>query len=359
MSSADTNTIKHLAALGFAFSQTASFFNGDSPHPPDEALPFIETYQSLVRINSFFDAKSLSQTLAHWGSLLTEEKLTSWVKTSAMTTARQGKAVKNIALIMAANIPLVGFHDLLAILITGHRALIRKTKIDEKLYAPIRFFLQKQSDFFYEKIIFIEGQIKNFDAIIATGNDNSYRYFEYYFSKYPSILRHHRNSVAILNGQETTKQLTNLGADIMDYYGMGCRSVSKIFIPEGFEIQKLLKVLPNGLRFLNSEKYMNNYRYQKACYMMGGFVFFDNEYLILKEGEGFQSPIGVLHYEYYRDRNHLEKQLAKSSKKLQCIYSHVPAIYPGIYFSKIGTAQAPALDDYADGIDTLDFLQKL
>lgn len=352
------NTVEAFILLGRVFSEVSKELSGSKSTAQDlsdTVSLFVKEYRGAVRLNPFFDAQSLALALDNWSKLLSEEALTSWVGSYDMKPTTHAKTV---ALVMAGNIPLVGFHDFLAVLISGHRVLIRETKMDRKLYFPIRAFLVQSAPEFEGRIRFLEGVLTGFDAIIATGSNNTYRYFEHYFSKYPSILRRHRNSVAVLGGLEDGADLHLLGRDVTDYYGMGCRSVSKVFLPRGYEVSQILDHFPDAQRFLNNSKYMNNYRYQKACYSLNGDAFLDNGFLLLKESEEWHSSIGVLHYEYYDDRAVLQRRIFEQRDQLQCVLSTVGSEMDRLYIS-LGTSQNPALSQYADGKDTLQFLDQL
>lgn len=256
---------------------------------------------------------------------------------------------------MAGNIPLVGFHDLLSVLITGNKALVKLASNDKKILPILIQYLIKIEPEFCNMVEFTEEKLTNFDAVIATGSNNSARYFEYYFGKYPHIIRKNRNSVAVLTGNETQEELALLGKDIFQYFGLGCRSVSKIFVPRNYNFELFFKAVYPYSNLLDYKKYSNNYDYNKAVYLMSLFPILDNGFLLLKEDFSYTSPIATLFYEYYDSLQELINKLAADKDQLQCIVSN-EMILNSIPF---GSTQSPDLWDYADGIDTIDFLLKL
>lgn len=250
---------------------------------------------------------------------------------------------------MAGNIPMVGFHDLLSVFISGHKAVIKASSKDEILIKHLVKKLQELNNEVNELINF-EVMLKGCDVYIATGSNNSARYFEYYFSKYPHIIRRNRTSVAVLDGNETTEELEKLADDAHLYFGMGCRNVTKIFVPKDYDFVPLLSVFNKYNYFKDHHKYKNNYDYNLALHILNGKYYMTNESIILFESPSIFSPISQLNYEYYTEKDRILDQL-KTTDDLQCIvgHGHIP----------FGNAQIPALTDHADGIDTLNFLINL
>jgi hypothetical protein len=267
------------------------------------------------------------------------------------------KTSKKIGLILAGNIPLVGFHDVLCVLITGNHALIKASTQDARLIKYVLNRLVKIDAAFKEQYTFVE-RLENFDAIIATGSNNTSRYFEYYFSKVPNIIRKNRNSVAVLTGNETTEQLHNLGHDIFDYYGLGCRNVSKLLVPKDYDFVPFFEAIESYQPTINHHKYNNNYDYNKSIYLVNRDKHLDNGFLLVKEDERMVSPLAVVFQEPYEDIRAVEALLSRESEKIQCIVSTVP-LNVSNQVVDFGQSQQPALWDYADGIDTMDFLTKL
>jgi hypothetical protein len=251
---------------------------------------------------------------------------------------------------MAGNIPLVGFHDFLSTLISGNKIIAKTSSKDAELIIYISGVLCKINPEFGDFITFTEKTLTGFDAIIATGSNNSSRYFEYYFGKYPNIIRKNRNSVAIIAGDESAEELSELGKDIFSYFGLGCRNVSKLWLPAGYELTELTRHWEQFSDLVHHNGYANNYDFNKAVYIVNKNKFHDTGFLLLREEAAIASPVSVLHYEYYNSEYTVKQQTEMLSEKIQCIVgkNHVP----------FGMAQSPQLWDYADGIDTLEFLQK-
>ncbi|MBY0487316.1 MAG: acyl-CoA reductase, partial [Flavobacteriaceae bacterium] len=204
-------------------------------------------------------------------------------------------------------------------------------------------------------ITFTDGKLENFDAVIATGSNNTARYFEFYFKDKPSIIRKSRNSVAVLTGNETHDDLVNLGEDIFRYFGLGCRNVSKLFVPKGYNFDAFFKAIYEQKDVIYYEKYANNYDYNKAVFLMSNFKLLDNEFLTIKEDTSYASPISSIFYEYYDAVDDIKNQLEKDAEQIQCIVSK-NVIENSIPF---GQTQKPNLWDYADNVDTLAFLLEI
>jgi hypothetical protein len=249
----------------------------------------------------------------------------------------------------------VGFHDFLSVLISGNKVLVKTSSNDQYLIKFLAKYLISANQNLEEYITFTDGKLENFDAVIATGSNNTARYFEYYFKNKPSIIRKNRNSVAVLNGNETHEDLENLGEDIFRYFGLGCRNVSKLFVPKNYDFQAFFKAIFKYKDVIFYEKYSNNYDYNKAVFLMSNFKLLDNEFLTLKEDISYSSPISSVFYEYYDDLELLKQHLKNDSEKIQCIVSN-NLIENSIAF---GETQKPHLWDYADNVDTLQFLMKL
>ena len=278
-------------------------------------------------------------------NFLDKAKLESWTSAYKIENADP----KKIGIVMAGNIPLVGFHDFLSVLISGHKAIIKASSKDEVL---IKRLVQKLTDWNKElnELIFFQEMLKGCDAYIATGSNNSARYFEYYFKKYPHIIRRNRTSVAVLDGNETTPELEKLADDVHLYFGMGCRNVTKIFVPKGYDFIPVLSAFKKYDHFKDHNKYKNNYDYNLALHILNGKFYMSNESIILVENPSIFSPIGQLNYEFYTDKNIVAGSL-RSMDDLQCAVGHD--------YIPFGQAQLPSLTDHADGIDTISFLTKL
>ncbi len=302
--------------------------------------------------NGWFTSENIAYAFEGWSELLKKDELHKWL--SAYRENNQENS-KKIAVIMAGNIPLVGFHDCLAVLISGHRAIIKQSSQDRYLMPFLIQYLCHVEPGFKGKIEFTDKKLEDYDAVIATGSNNTARYFDYYFRNRPSVIRRNRNSVAVLKGKETDEQLTGLAEDIFRYFGLGCRSVSKIFIPAGYNFDRLFNSIYPWHSIINYPKYSNNYDYNKAVYLMSEFDMLENGFLMVKEDDSYASPIATLFYEYYDNEESLRKKLHVDKDQIQCVVAN------GFSDDEIpfGKTQRPGLADYADGVDTVDFLLKI
>ena len=298
--------------------------------------------------NPWFTPPNVRLALEAISRELTYSNLAKWTGSYPELDGKRDPS--RVGVIMAGNIPLAGFHDFLCVLISGNSILARTSSKDPDLIRFIGGILASINQGFKERITFTEDPLAGFDAVIATGSDNSSRYFEYYFGKYPHIIRKNRNSLAILGGNETSGQLESLGQDVFSYFGLGCRSISKIWIPEGYDLSRLTESWKQYEGIINHGKYAANYDFSKAVYMVNKERFTDTGYLLLRENAALSSPVAVLHYQYYNDHDTAEAESDLLKEKIQCVTgrNHIP----------FGEAQFPHLWDYADGIDTLDFLLK-
>jgi len=302
--------------------------------------------------NPWFTKSFCIQTLTHWGKLLSLSNLSEFVNDYSF-----GKPdVKRVGIIMAGNIPIVGMHDLLMVILSGHKAIVKRSSKDMVLPKMI---VRKLSEFMpeiHEQVIFEPELFKNTDAIIATGSNNSARYFEQYFDKIPHIIRKNRNSVAVLNGNETPEQLNALCDDVFMYFGLGCRSVSKLYVPENYDVTKFLDACESWSHLMEHNKYMNNYIYQKAILLMDQQVHLDNDFLLLREQSDLSSPLSVLYYERYKSIDSLQSELSLLSDSIQCISTDIKEIPNSI---PLGTCQQPELNTFADNVDSMEFLLNL
>ncbi|MEZ4958903.1 MAG: acyl-CoA reductase [Saprospiraceae bacterium] len=284
---------------------------------------------------------------------LDEKKLREWAGQYSIIDSQQPKSV---GLIMAGNIPLVGFHDLLCVFVAGHKSLVKLSDKDKFLLPYLLKVLEKinpEAATYFE----IVDKLKGFDATIATGSNNSARYFEAYFGKLPHIIRKNRNSVAILDGTETQDELLLLGKDVFRYFGLGCRNVSKIYVPEGYNFQALMERLHEFRDIVLHEKYKSNFDYNYAIVMLNRTPFINNGCIILTEDPAIASRIAILHYEFYADRKLVEDDLKRRAEEIQCVVSKAPVV--GLEHVDFGKTQSPGLGDYADGVDVMRFLKKL
>lgn len=302
--------------------------------------------------NGWFTIENVLLAFQNWSEALSKENLDQWTSSYNFEKVHHSK---NVAIIMAGNIPLVGFHDLLSVLITGHRALVKLSSNDAHFLPLIAKFLEAYNPYFKNKITFTKEKLNEFDAVIATGSNNTARYFEHYFGKYPHIIRKNRNSVAIITGNETKEELEKLGNDIFHFFGLGCRNVSKLYVPVNYNFDVLFEALFSFKNIINYKKYENNYDYNKAVYLMSQFQILENGFVMLKEDTNYASPIATVFYEHYASFDKLVKKLDLQSDKIQCIACNENVVD----FVKFGETQRPNLWNYADNVDTIDFLLKL
>ncbi|SHG33173.1 acyl-CoA reductase [Flagellimonas flava] len=319
-------------------------------HPAHASLE--EAVQKAGHQNGWFTEDNVLHCLHHWGQLLQASKIDSWLGSYSIDSS---KTPKIIGVVMAGNIPLVGFHDFISVLLSGNSVQAKLSSNDTVLLPFLSNYLIGVEPRLKERINFVEGRFGHFDAVIATGSNNTSRYFEHYFGKKPNIIRKNRNAVAVLSGEESSEELIALGEDIFRYYGLGCRNVSKIFVPQNYNFDVLFTALFNYKDIVNQNKYANNYDYNKAVYLMSAFKILDNGFIVLKEDSGFASPIASLFYEYYDSKDSIKQHLQSKKEDIQCVVSK------GFITNEIsfGETQKPRLHDYADGVDTLGFLISL
>jgi hypothetical protein len=322
---------------------------------PDDYKWFEHQINLASSLNPWFTDKSIQLALQSWCNALTKANIYKWVENYKSDFAIQ-KQSKTIGVVMAGNIPMVGFHDFLSVLISGHQFLGKLSSDDKILIPAFAEILVKIEPAFKDQIKFTQGQLKDFNAIIATGSNNTARYFEYYFGKYPNIIRKNRNGVGVITGNERANELALLGNDIFSYFGLGCRNVSKLYVPNNYDFNSLFSAFENYSDVAVNHKYVNNYDYNKSIYLVNKEDHFDNGFVLLKNDDAMVSPISVIFYEYYNDLKELNVKLNNSENQIQCIVSNSNEIDNRIDFGK---TQQPELWDYADGIDTLNFLLHL
>jgi hypothetical protein len=316
---------------------------------------FFEGFLHQIKIaqenNSWFTKDNILFTLESWGKSLNKNNLISFTESVNLTK----KSTKKVAIIMAGNIPLVGFHDFISVLISGHSVVVKQSSNDKHLLPFLAKYLEYVEEGFKGEITFTEEKLTDFDAVIATGSDNTARYFEYYFKNKPNIIRKSRNSVAVLTGNETEEDLLKLSDDVFQYFGLGCRSVSKLYVPKGYNFDPFFTGMYAKKDMINNAKYANNYDYNKAVYLMSLFDLLENGFLMIKEDESYSSPIATVFYEYYENEVDLKIKLQQDKEKIQCIVAK-NFIENEVAF---GQTQHPTLTDYADRVNTLEFLSKI
>ena len=310
---------------------------------------FFGSIELAEKENNWFTRNNILYAFKIWGKTLTKRNIDVWLKKYKGISSNS----KKILIVMPGNIPLVGLHDLICVISSGNKAIVKCSSKDSILIP----FISRIENYIKKNTSFISGEIKEkkFDAVIATGSNNSVRYFKYYFSNYPTIIRNNKTSIAVITGEETKKDLDNLANDLLSYYGLGCRNVSKIFVPEGYNFNKIMKSLMRWSKVIDLDKYFNNYKRNKALLTINNNNFLDNGFFLLEENQNWYSPISSSYYEFYKDRQILLDKIKTNMDKIQCVVSND---FPEMSIP-FGSAQEPMLWDYADKIDTMDFLNKL
>lgn len=336
--------IKALAAVGNILYQFVQNENKNTP-------TFLE-FKNIIRHaeikNPWFTKKNILYALEYWGHTLTYENISDWMSRYKSVEAASSKT---IGLILAGNIPMVGLHDCICVLMAGHKAQIKLSSKDDVL---IPFILNVWKEFYEDLNFKFVQKLGNYDAVITTGSNNTAKYFEYYFKDIPHIIRKNRTSLAILNGNESKEDLKNLGKDVFTYFGLGCRNVTQLFIPENYDLNLIFESFFPYQDVINHNKYANNYDYNKAIYLMNEDKFWDNNFIILKESDSLYSPIGVVFYRRYNDLATLENYISQNTDKIQCIVSSINS--DKFLTTSFGETQNPKLYEYADGIDSMNFL---
>ena len=340
-----------------AFERLGRLLNTEEKHfTPNEkkaVLAFEKAKQKALSKNAWFTPDNIDLMVKNIADMISAAQLKQYADAYTLESV---KTPKTVAVIMAGNIPLVGFHDFFVVLATGHKFLGKLSSDDLYLLPALATILIAIEPEFKDHIAFSEGIISNFDAVIATGSNNTARYFNYYFNKYPHLIRSNRNGVAVIDGAETTEELQQLGLDVFSFFGLGCRNISTLFVPDGYDFTPMFEAFEVFNDLKNHSKYFNNYEYNKAIWLVNGVKHFDNGFMLLKKATEFSSPVSVLHFQTYNDPEMLQKLLEENANKIQCVVSR-QATWAGSY--AFGRAQSPGILDYADGIDSTKFLLEL
>ena len=319
-----------------------NYSSGISKHDHEE---FNAVIQKVHLYNGWFTEPMVRKALKAISTWLKHENL------EELSKNQKEHDPKTVAIIMAGNIPLVGFHDALCVLLNGD-VVLAKFSSDDSVLMPILFkYLIQIEPEFNDQIRIASDRLTNFDAVIATGSNNSARYFEQYFGQKPNIIRKNRTSVAVLDGTETEEELSALGNDVFDFFGLGCRNVTKLYIPKDFDLNRFFGAIFKFAEIIQHNKYANNYDYHKAIYLLNRDELIENGFLLLRENNDLFSPVGVLHYERYDDVDKVKSDLIALSDSIQCIVGH--------NYIPFGQAQEPRINDFADGVNTMEFLEQL
>ena len=313
---------------------------------------FIKDYRDKINeiqiVNPWFTIENIEFAIDYWANQLNLNSLNFWLNQYRCSDIN----FKKILVISAGNIPLVSFHDILCVLITGHKLFLKLSSKDNILIPLILNDLLKINKEFKNQIFFIEKiESKKYDAIIATGSDSTAKYFDYYFKNKKKIIRKNRSSVAVIDGNENDTDLELLADDIFKYFGLGCRSISQILVPENYDLNKLFKAFYKYRDLINHQKYMNNYDYHKTILLMDKQIFYDNGFLLIKKSKQLHSSVSLLNYFEYSDIDEVKHFLEINNDQIQCVVSKTN--------NKLGCAQNPELNSYADNVDVIDFLISL
>ncbi len=309
----------------------------------------IRLIRENYRSNPWFTPENVQLALAAFGAELNYSQLNKWV--SMYPELENSRTPKTIAVVMAGNIPMVGFHDMVSVLLTGNKLIAKTSSKDDLIIKELASILIRVEPGFDGYVAFTDELLKDFDAAIATGSDNTSRYFEYYFGRYQSLIRKNRTGVALLTGNEASRDLADLGWDVFSYFGLGCRNVTKLYLPDGFDFEKLKLSWTSFGRVAENIKYRNNYEHNKAVAIINREQFHDFGFVLLREDKAFFSPVGVVNYEFI-SAERFEDMVKLNEDKIQVIVS-------GGKHTRFGLAQKPILWDYSDGIDTMEFLLKI
>lgn len=293
--------------------------------------------------NNWFTDVNIKQSLNGIASFLNEDTL--------HLIAQENLNSKKVLIMCAGNIPMVAFHDILCVLVSNHIPIIKLSSDDNVLIPFTLKLLCHYEPKFENKIYFAEGITKNFDAVIATGSNNSAMYFEKYFGKHPNIIRKNRTSIAVLNGNESINDLQNLGKDIFTYFGLGCRNVTQLLVPNNYDFKLFFESIIDYNEVINNKKYANNYDYHKAIYLLENHKFLDNNFLMVKENDSMFAPVGTIHFKKYSSTQAVDAYIEANQKNIQCIVSN--------NYIAFGQSQKPKIIDYADNVNTMEFLLSL
>lgn len=342
------NALEKLGRILYSVGSNESWGGFDMGVTEEEYLGLSEMTKTVRIFNGWFTEKEVKNSFVAWGSQLTKENLSKWL---GKYTLDDTVVDKHVGIIMAGNIPLVGLHDFVCAYVSGVKSKVKLSSDDDKLFPALLNIMNHFDDTIKDRTEIIQAQLKDIDGIIATGSNNTSRYFEQYFGKYPNIIRKNRTSIAIITGEESEEELKGLAEDVFAYYGLGCRNVTKLFLPENYDLNKLFNAFFDFQYVAENNKYANNYDYHKAVFMMEQYDLIENGFLIMKEDQSLHSPIGTLYYEFYLDNKAIESHVKEFQEEIQCVVSSKEIPF--------GKAQRPELWDYADNVDTIEFLLSL
>lgn len=336
--------ISGLAKIGCFFN---NFLNKGAESYNDDEQLFYDILRKSELENPWFTLDNQKFALKQWVELLNSYKISSWLKEYSITDKP-----KKVGLVLAGNIPLVGFHDVICVVLSGNIPVLKLSSKDRQV---LPFILKKWNEFSDGQVVYeIVDKIQHYDAVIATGSNNTARYLEYYFKDTLSIIRKNRTSIAILTGDESDVELQKLSEDIFRYFGLGCRNVTRLFIPRDFPLDRLFENFMKFKEVINHHSYANNYDYNKAIFLLNQDKFWDNNFVMLKEDFQLFSPLSVLNFSRYDTLDEVRSYLDENSENIQCVVAKAELMLNSVNF---GEAQSPSLDAYADNVDTMRFLE--
>lgn len=317
-----------------------------------QALELDHLAKDVIHYNGWFTREMVRYMLISIGKSLQKRSIEKWLKPYS-GLLEKSRPARTAGVVMAGNIPAVGFHDFLTVLMSGNKIRAKLSSEDNKLIPAISDLLVRLEPGFSDMISFVNGKLDGFDAVIATGSNNTSRYFDYYFGKFPHVIRKNRNGVTVLDGTETEEELNGLADDIFLFYGLGCRNVSKLFVPERYDFERLMNTLVTRNRIAENHKYFNNYEYNKAIYLINGTEHMDSGNLLLVESDQIASPVSVVYYTTYSSVADVRQFINTRQENIQCVVSHHSELDDVVAF---GQSQQPRLWNYADNVDTMKFL---
>ncbi len=338
--------IQILSEFGKKLNKLSRDFNDNNISVHEEGV-----FRQASAVNPWFTSDNILHGIRYWATVLEERSLEKWL---AEFESESAPEAKTIGVITAGNIPFAGLHDLLCIYLSGHKAVI-KTSSDDPVLTRWMVSVLSEIDPNVGRQLVFQDRLSGIDAVIATGSNNSARYFEYYFGKYPHIIRKNRNSVAVITPETTDDQLRRLADDVFVYFGLGCRSVSKLYLPHTFDIQRIFAAFYDWKHIIQHHRYASNYDYNRVVYMMGNESILENGFFILRQNSDLATPVSVVHYEFYENEIQLQSEISKKKSSIQCIIGSQKEICTDDF----GHAQWPSLSTYADGINTMKFLMDL
>ncbi len=344
-----TAALVQLGAIMRALGSAAEWPGHGSGLTREEFDQLEGAIQRAEQHNGWATGENVRYAIAGWGEMLQEVLIEKWL--GKYPDLQKPRSERTVGLVLAGNVPLVGLHDVICVWLAGHIAQVKCSSQEPELIPALVQVLEKLLPGTADRIRFADGKLGEVEAVIATGSNNTARYFDHYFGHLPRIVRKSRVSVAVLDGSETDAELEALGEDVFRYFGLGCRNVSKVLLPEDFDLDRIFKAFFPFQNIIQHNKYANNYDHTRALWLLDGVTFLENGFVLLKEDRSLASPVGSLFYERYFDRKAVEEELIAHAEEIQCVVGHGKVPF--------GKAQLPAIDDYADGVDTMEFLIKL